>query len=317
MITKTKNWLSNQNRDYREGLEIFVKCASPEIKTKYSAFLQLKDGESEVKYFDPRFSILINKVSAIMTKMRMNPNDYPVLDKSVKLNTIVQVDDLKNEISEKSEKINELSQEKSELESKIGKLEADGDDKQDEIDELTSELEAKEEEIESLQEELEEKINQSGLKVVKYDDLPKDLKKLFDRTKEIVPLMAKVHAELAPSGSPEGGEADAARKKLAEELCKLDDERRSIWDKLDAWAKGNEVLLSEPKELEYSDDPVVRGMQVGKRIERLRENIGRTEKSISEHVKNKKPNLEAKAKSRLEAYQAELDELEKAIDAKE
>ena len=67
MINKTKRWLSNAKRDYREGLEIFNLYASAEIKAKYGQFLQLKDGE-EVKAFDRRFSILINKVSAIFVK---------------------------------------------------------------------------------------------------------------------------------------------------------------------------------------------------------------------------------------------------------
>jgi chromosome segregation ATPase len=311
MIQKTKQWLINPKRDYREGLEIFNQYASAEIKTKYGAFLQLKEGES-INPFDKRFGILVNKVSAILAKMNLNPKDYPVLGKSGKLVATVQVDDLKKEISEKSEMINDLEKEKTELKSKIEELKTEGDDKQEEIDELTLAIEDKDGEIESLQTELEEKIKQSGLKVVKYDDLPKDTKKLFDRTKEIVPLIAKIHSELSNEKL-----TDDERKKLAAELCSLDDERRSIWDKIDAWAEGKDVMLSEPKALEYSDDPVVRGMQVGKRIERLKENIKRTENAIKVHTSTKKLNLAEKAKIRLDAYKSELEELEKAVDAKE
>ena len=51
--------------------------------------------------------------------MRMKPTDYPVLGQAGKLSAPVQVNDLKKDISEKSEKIDTLCKEKTKLESKI------------------------------------------------------------------------------------------------------------------------------------------------------------------------------------------------------
>ena len=51
-------------------------------------------------------------------------------------------------------------------------------------------------------------------------------------------------------------------------------------------------------------------MQIANRIERLKENIRRTEVSIQTHDKNGKLNLKHKAEKRLEEYKHELAELE-------
>jgi chromosome segregation ATPase len=304
MIQKTKQWLSNPSRSYAEGLEIFNKFASPEIREKYTGFLEIKDGEENVKAFDMRFQVLINKVSAIFANMKLNPEKYqPAAPADAS-----EQKSFREDILEKAKTIRELKAEKERLEDNLQEFQSSDEEKQEEIDGLQSELEEKEERIAELETDLQSKLSLSGLKVVKYDDLPKDIKALYDRTKEIVPLMAKIHSEFSDPNL-----TDADRKARAQELCTLDDERRSIWDKIDAWSEGKDCVLDAPKEAAFSNDPLVRGMQISKRMTRLEENIVRTGKSIEGHVKSGKKNLEAKSRTRLAAYERELAELKAVL----
>lgn len=70
------------------------------------------------------------------------------------------------------------------------------------------------------------------------------------------------------------------------------------------------MKLQEKRTEELPTDQVLKGMQIANRIERLKENIRRTEVSISNHDKNGKKNLKQKAEQRLEVYRKELAELE-------
>lgn len=119
MKNKVNKWLSNSKRDYREGLDIFNQFASAEIKANFGEFLKIKEGEETVKPFDKRFPILINKISAIFTKIKLNPKAYPVLDAKT---TFSGKNFSKEEILKKSEEIKTLQEEKRELESKIEEL---------------------------------------------------------------------------------------------------------------------------------------------------------------------------------------------------
>ena len=89
-------------------------------------------------------------------------------------------------------------------------------------------------------------------------------------------------------------------------------ERAGLWDQIDAWAEGKHVALKlqEKRTEELPTDQVLKGMQIANRIERLKENIRRTEVSIQTHDKNGKLNLKHKAEKRLEEYKHELAELE-------
>jgi hypothetical protein len=301
MITKVKLWLENPKRDYAEGLGFFEQYASPEIKKKYLHFLQLKEGEEKVKAFDMHFSVLINKVNAIYGNMKFNPGKYSLSD----VKKPEPEPSIREEIFEKSRKIKELEDDKEALLLNIEELEALDEENQEEIGSLNADIEDKDAEIESLQSELEETLKQNGLKIVKYENLPAEVKKKYDRTKEIVPLIATLHTEIGLESI-----SDNERKKLVDELCRLDDERRKLWDDIDAWSHGKDVVLEETKETEYSEDPLVKGMQVSKRMERLKENIKRSHDAIDKHLKAGKKNLTEKAGKRLAAFEKELSDLE-------
>ena len=300
MIDRIKRWQNNPKRDYAEGLAIFNKYASREFKDKYGNFLALKEGE-KVGPFDMRMSVLIKQITQIAFKVSQNPDAYKDDSQPTAPDSPApsekQVEDLKKIVVEKQTEIELLNDEKTELE-------ADAEGNKEKIVEL-------EEKIESLKNELKEKVEKAGLKVVTYADMPKNLQKLYDRTKEIVPLMAKLHAEISVKNMPE-----TLRKKLSEDLCKLDDERRAAWDTIDEWAYKGDVVFDQPKKVEYSNDEFVRGLQIGKRIERCKEGINRAEKSIAAHKRNGNTAGEAKSTNRKERYEAELAELQKEIDEK-
>lgn len=132
---------------------------------------------------------------------------------------------------------------------------------------------------------------------VNPDKLPEELQPVLDRIKEIVPLMARLHADM------DNEPADDKRLPIIQELVKLDDERRAAWAKIDNY---------EPSELEtqVEEKTIAMGADIQKRIGQLKENIARNLEGVKKHTANKKMNHAAKAKKRVEEYTDELTQLE-------
>lgn len=137
-------------------------------------------------------------------------------------------------------------------------------------------------------------------------DLPASLQPAYDRIREITPLYAKLHSELSAAAD------DAERKALAQQLCDLDDERRRLWAKIDARNKDSKVELSEPRP-EYSDNSLLRGLQIERSIKRTRDNIGTAKASIArfekEPASEKRDAKLAAAVARKQMLETTLDEL--------
>ncbi|MDR0824584.1 MAG: hypothetical protein LBN74_05780 [Prevotella sp.] len=295
MIEKIDNWLKDVKRRYALGLTIFMALASPDMKKKYGDYFREGDTDN-VAPNDPRFPMLINKVTNLYNIVRVDPSKYA--DTLAKIAApIVQTKEQIKEIialKEETEALNDL----------IKELAASDDDKTDEIEQLQEEIEEKDAAIDDLKALLKAK----GLKVMDGKDLPTGTKKKYDRIKAIVPLMAAIHSELKDTSI-----TDEQRKEKAEELCDLDDERRTLWDEIDAYLNNSDAVLTEEKKVEYSEDPVIRGMQIGNRVKRLTENIKRAKDAIDKHIESKKPNLEQKARERLAEFESELKELTEVI----
>jgi hypothetical protein len=135
--------------------------------------------------------------------------------------------------------------------------------------------------------------------------MPDNIKKLYDRVKEITPLYAKLHSELSAAAT------DEDRKAIAKQLCDLDDERRKAWAKIDAWNESGSVTFDEPRP-EYSDNAMLRGMQLVRSIKRVRDNIGTAKASIAKLEKSEDPKKNekiAKVNARKAMLETELDEL--------
>ena len=143
---------------------------------------------------------------------------------------------------------------------------------------------------------------------ITLDTLPESFQEDKARIKEIIPIMAKLHAEMANNKLP-----DDKRLELVKDLLSLDDERRAIWARVDEYANGNklDVIVSE-EETVVRESGVSLGIQLAKKIDQLKEKIGRNEESIRVNTKNDKPHLAKSAEVRLVKYRQELKDLQKA-----
>ncbi|MDU1906413.1 MAG: hypothetical protein E6772_16710 [Dysgonomonas sp.] len=298
MLKQIDDWLRDVKRQYAFGLAVFIALASLEAKKKYGEFL--RSGENEdVAPNDPRFPMLINKVTAIYNIVKSDPQKYAEALATLAAPVVRSREQVKQII--------DLKQERDELQEQVDELTGSEDDKTAEIEQLQEELEEKDSEIDSLKAELKEK----GIKVMDGKDLPKSLAPKYERVKAIVPLMAAIHGELKDTTL-----TDEQRKAKAEELCNLDDERRALWDDIDAYLNDYDSVLTEEKKFEYSEDPVIRGAQIANRVKRLKENIKRNQESAERHKANNKPDYERKAREKVTAMESELKELESMLDEK-
>lgn len=146
----------------------------------------------------------------------------------------------------------------------------------------------------------------SGLRFSRPAGLPPELAPVYDRIREITPEYARLHADL--TSAPD----DASRLALARELCALDDERRRLWDRLDAWARESGVSSPVPRPV-YSSVQILSGLEMAARRKRLQDNIRTARLSVAKFEKNRLPVPLERARKRLERYIAELDELERRI----
>ena len=224
----------------------------------------------------------------------LKSGDKPSKEEIEKLEAAIQAKD--EEIESLNLEIQNIEDEVSDLEEKLSQADNDKEDLQRQFSESTDKVE-----------ELKEQLEQKGLKVLTDEDLPEELQQKRLRIKDIIPLMAAIHSEISI-----GNLSDDERQEKADELCNLDDERRSSWDAIDDYLGDNESVIVEERKLEYSQDPVIRGTQIANRILRLKENIARSEKSAKDN-KERKPNIATKAEKRAEKYKKELEELENQL----
>lgn len=189
----------------------------------------------------------------------------------------------------------------------VSTLESDSEDHSDELDSIQSLINEKMSEMASLREEI-SALGAPGVKIVTEESLTPALRKYYNRIKEIAPLYASLHNDVANPDIP-----TEERQALAEQLCKLDDERRDLWGKIDAWAEGKGTLELEAERPVFSENTVVRGIEIARRMKRLKENIANSKASAERAEKDGKKTVYANAVARVEKYEAELAELEKEI----
>lgn len=303
-----QNWLADRKRTYADGVALFMSLAPEDMKRKLSTFFnEVKDAPQ----FDSHYTVLVNKLTVIARNSGAQ-KVVMVADKATGLiATAVGIAKAVDKAADKvrSEKVlKEILVKESELfalRDRIRELEGDNEDKSDEIERLESDLEEKNDELEELQEQFAQL--RPGAKIVTYTSLPDNIRPMFDRVREITPLYASLFTEMQnESLTPE------QREPIAKQVYDLWTERAGLWDQIDAWAEGKHVALKlqEKRTEELPTDQVLKGMQIANRIERLKENIRRTEVSITNHDKNGKMNLKQKAEQRLKVYQKELEELE-------
>jgi len=299
MIEVINDWIKNPKGRYQEGVAIFKACAPTEMSKNFLAYFEAEKGEP--KQFDMPFPILVNKVSFIRDLIALNPDQF----KDVKL-TIVKTPDNSEELELKNKEIEALKAEIEAKEIEIEELEYDAEENKDEISEKEAEIEELELKLEELGAEFQKLKDRRGIQIVHFDNLPPEIRKLYDRVKEITPLMASLHADISVPKLN-----NMKRKSLVNQLVKLDDERRAAWDVIDDWSEGKKVEFSEGiQPIEYSADKVVKGAQIARRIDRLKENITRS-RTVADNAERQ--TIKQNALNRTASYEAELTELEKLI----
>lgn len=142
-------------------------------------------------------------------------------------------------------------------------------------------------------------------KVKAAEKLSQDLAAEQARLKELVPVMAKLHADMSDEKI-----ADDKRAAIRAELVQLDDERRAIWAKIDS--AGVEIERSE-EETEVEKNMMALGAKTALRIGQLKSYITRNEDALKKHTDAKNQKKADNAKEKIELYKAELAELEKLI----
>lgn len=307
MIT-LQNWLADRKRKYADGLALFQALAPEEMRKKYIAFFS---EVKEVPQFDSHFTVLVNKLTTVARLSSAQPQITISERGSILLKTAVAATKAieKTANQQKGDKVlKEILVKESELfklQDKITELEEDNDDKSGEIDQLQAELEEAQEELQELQDQF--ALLRPGAKIATYSSLPDNIRTIFDEVRQITPLYAALFTEMQNEALTPG-----QRKPIADQVHELWTRRAKLWDQIDAWAEGKQIQLKTEvqKTEELPADQLLKGMQIANRIERLRENIRRTETSIAQHEKNGKLNLRQKAEQRLAYYKRELAELD-------
>jgi len=310
MLELIKQWLEKPSGRYFDGLVIFSTLAGPEIKKKYEAYF--RELTEEPKQHDIHFSMLINKVTAIAQAVQHNPKAFENIELVFKVtgpdaDTQEQIEAKKQEIEKlktaiellKSEN-EEVLAENSEFSDQIDELETDLETAQDEVSEYETKLGELETELEVLK-------AKHGIQIIPLADMPDDIRKAYDRVREITPLMAKIHSEIAVEKIHY-----KTREKLVKQLCDFDDERRSNWDLIDDWSEGKKTEVAEqPKELTYDADPLIAGAQKLRRVLKLEENLKNSQATFDTTDKEV---IKQNAAKRIEAYQIELSQLKSELE---
>lgn len=298
-----QQWLGDRRRTYADGLRLFRALASDAMAKRYSAYLeQSADGVSNP--FDPRFTQLVNCLSKISHAIRSGQH-IPAAEEEL-LTVTVPADDKTVEREARQRRIEELKADNEDIATRIGYLEDENGTHADDIAELQEQMEQNLDEIQQLRKDVEQ-LSAPGVKIVTEESLTPELKKAYQRIKEIAPLYASLHADIASESTP-----DDDRKRLADKLCDLDDERRELWKQIDDWAEGKGVRLDE-KRPEYSDNPTVRGYEMARQMKRLRQNIANSQEAADKAQADGRQTIYENAMKRLERYRAELKELEEEI----
>ena len=142
--------------------------------------------------------------------------------------------------------------------------------------------------------------------VIQAKDLPKTEAGYYARVQEIFPLIGALHGQLSSESLTDG-----ERKDIADEIVSLDDERRSLWDKIDNFIAGRPSEFHDRPE--YSEDKFVRGLQIAVRIKQVKQNISTTKGSITKFTNEGNEKNLTRAQERLARYESELSELEAEV----
>ena len=158
---------------------------------------------------------------------------------------------------------------------------------------------------------VETQVEKTGKKLVvidekiNYEDLPEDLKKLYDENREKYKIMRSLHEKMKLATK------DQERAELRAELVRLDNLIAGNWEKLDTWAENPE----EPEE-DKGKIPASAGMtdpmEIGKELNACRSYLSRNVKKVAGLKGEKREKLLAKLAERVEILQKHKAEIKDA-----
>lgn len=298
-------WLGDRQRKYADGLALFNVLANVQMKKKFAGYLS--DAPEAPHIFDPHFTQLVNCLSKIDREIKDSPSLYPAAMEEVIVIKTMGEDERKKTITEKQEDIASLEETLDELKSRICDLENDSESHADELISLQEQLDEKMSELSSLKNDI-NVLNSPGIKIITEESLTPSIRKAYDRIKEITPLYASLHNDVANQEIPA-----EERQPLAEELCKLDDERRKLWKQIDTWAEGKGELQLEEKHPVLSENNIVRGIEIARQIKRLKNNIANSKAAAERAREDGKQTVMQNALDRVAKYETKLTALEAEI----
>jgi uncharacterized coiled-coil protein SlyX len=202
-----------------------------------------------------------------------------------------------------AEKRTKKGENRSEIDKSVSDVQDDVSDLDDRVYSLEHEVRSQGDSIDELSDRVED-LSKPGVKVVTEASMPPSIRKVYDRIKEIVPLYARLHADISHADI-----SNDERQKLAKQLCDLDDERRRLWCRIDAWSEGKKVEL-EAERPQYSEDPVVRGYEYARAVRRLKDNIRNSQKAAAKAKEDGRTVVYENAMRRIEGYEQELKDIE-------
>lgn len=289
------NWLGDRRRKYADGVSLFRTLGRPQEKERYLKYLE--DGLGNVSHqFDGHFTLLINALARISRDIPLQPSLYPEAFKPAQV-VVASVQKAAEPMNQA--KISEKRTKKGENRSEIAKIRTEIDKSVSDVQEVRSQGDS----IDELSDRVED-LSKPGVKVVTEASMPPSIRKVYDRIKEIVPLYARLHADISHADI-----SNDERQKLAKQLCDLDDERRRLWGRIDAWSEGKKVEL-EAERPQYSEDPVVRGYEYARAVRRLKDNIRNSQKAADKAKKDGRTVVYENAMRRIDGYEKELMDIE-------
>src|SRR5690554_992739 len=278
MLKKIQIWLANKNRKYSEGLAYFNEFASDKQKESFGKYLNAVKSE-DISQFDNegRFPLLINQVLFCERRIKSSPAQF--VASKTKKKAMINTEGLSGGKKDEASKVDKNSPNVPD-DNTSG---PDGD--------VTATADAKQRAVTSL------------------DQLPENFAPIRTRLKELVPYMAKVHADMAAEL------ADDKRAVLRKELIALDDERRAIWKRIDKFLAGIPESNIEKEEAEkvLEQNMLVLGVDLAKRIGLLKSYIKRNTDSLKKHQAAGYEVKAASAQEKIDMYSKELAELEALI----
>lgn len=300
------NWLASRQRAYADGMVLFRALAPESVKQRYGLYLE-RGTDGITNPSDPRFTQLVNCLGRIANAIR-GGQVIPAAEEELDVRPVtVAEEEKKAETAKRHRRIEELEGINEDIATRISFLESDRDDHAGEIDELRDQIEQNWDEVKQLRKEV-DMLQTPGVKVVTEASLPPELRKAHKRIRQIAPLYASLHADIANPATP-----DDERKKLADRLCTLDDERRKLWKQIDDWSEGKAVTGDKLRATSDADNDMVRGYEIARQMKRLRQNIANSRMAAEKAKADGRQTVYENALQRIERYDAELQELQIAI----